>query len=358
MKNIRILFLVLFIWLTPSILLAQSGEPIKIGRGDPTFSAYTHFRYTYTEDDSGGVGTNPLVSPIDTPDTIDWERLRFILYGHLAADLTYRFEYDLTDTELKDAFFKIPRLPFYEASITLGQFKLPLSEAGLVLDTPLQQTIKGPILYEDGPVTIGDRDIGLLLRGDMLDNNAGYAIGIVNGNGINQSDDNDGKDFLFHFKVSPWKKKDRSAFKPIEFAASFMTGSVSEVGTTGSDDRERFGFTMKYQIKETELTVEYIQQILDVDGPEDITTKTWYLQLTRDFKVDFLKRQQLIRGVLCYEQYEPDSTVNNDEINAITFGGIWSINKYSRLMLNYILYDEVKDEIDNNHTLLQLEFKF
>ena len=50
-----------------------------------------------------------------------------------------------------------------------------------------------------------ERDIGVAISGDILDEKITYALGVFNGNGINTSDDNDQKDIIGRVVVSPFK---------------------------------------------------------------------------------------------------------------------------------------------------------
>lgn len=323
-------------------------------RGGHNLAGYGHFRHEYTKEDSG--------MP-DQPDSMGLTRLRLNLSGLLQPDLAYLVEYDFRNSMMTDALIQLKHLPYYDWTLTIGQFKIPFSEAGRNFATPYQELIKGPLIYEARyltSTTISDREIGLMVEGEMLERKGVYVIGIFNGTGINMADDNDHKDLLLHFRVSPWKEERASKFKPLEFGASIIKGAMSETDPAtmpGVDLREKYCYTMKYEIEKTIFTYEQIYQDIGIDGPRDRTAKNWYVQATRDFGMDFFKRRQKVRAIARYEYYDNDSLVEDDEIKCVTLGGNWFVNKYLRLQINYNSFDETAG-IDSEEWLFQLELKF
>jgi len=351
------LFLMVFGCL--SVLWAQSTNPIMIGQSQLEPGGYLHYRYNYTKEGD----TN-----VDNPDTLDILRARLFLDGRITPDVTGRIEYDLRSSTLLDLYVKISHLPYTDWLVTVGQFKTPFSFAGEILGTPLQETVKGPLIYEPltpTPMsTFSDREIGIMAKGEMLNKKAEYTLGIFNGNGINTTDDNDIKDRLIQFRMLPWKDDARSPLKPMMIGASWLLGEVTEYdvvsGTMvsrGINTRERYSYTLRYEIEKTMVTYEYFRQTLDVDGTENINSKAWYVQLSRDEKVDLFNKKQSVRPVFRYEFYDPDNTQDNNEVRMTTYGFNWQINRALRLQVNY---NNVSDDLDTreNETLIQLEIKF
>lgn len=363
MKKIGLVILGGFFFFLPAYAWAQADPYGRSARsflsGQTKFKpgAYLHFRSSYTEDDDKGNDTT------NVPDSFDIIRARLYVDGKIVRDVLGRFEYDFSNDVLLDAYIEMDHFPYADWTIRIGQFKVPLSEAGLALGTPLQETIKGPLIYEGRgisatPVTFSDRETGVLIRGDMAKKQGLYTFGVFNGNGINNPDDNDLKDKFFQFEISPWEKKARSQLKPLRFGAAYMVGEVNEIGTIGVDKRERYAFTAKYKIDQTIITYEYFLQTLDRDKPkEDITTKSWYIQLSQPYKKQFLKKMQKIQLIARYEFYDPDNTKDKDRIKAWTFGANWQVNEAVRLQLNYNIFKE-DIKIDNNEILIQMEVKF
>ncbi len=368
-------FLILFILGLSGLTVFSQYKPdesVTPGRGSRSFTrggnqiaGYGHFRHTYTKADDYTLIENQNTP--DKPDGMGLMRFRLSLYGALQSDLAYRVEYDfhcLSGTQqtsmLTDALIQLKHLPYYDWTMTVGQFKIPFSDAGRVLAGPYQELIKGPLIYEARyltSTTISDREIGVMVEGEMLERKGVYAIGFFNGNGINTTDDNDQKDMLMHFHVSPWKEDRSASLKPIEFGASFMKGMMTETDGIGVDEREKYAYTMKYEVEKVLFTYEYIYQNINIDGPRDRTAKNWYLQATRDFEMDFLKKRQKILLIARQEYYDNDSLVDDDEIKGITLGANWLMNKYLRVQANYISFGATSDA-DSEEWLFQLEIKF
>jgi phosphate-selective porin len=329
-------------------LWPQMTPPIKIGQSDLSPGGYMDFRYTYTEEPK---------DTVSIPDSLDMVRAVFYLDGRVNSDVTARIQYDFTSATLLDMLVRLNHLPYTDWEITVGQFKVPFSVAGENLGTPLQDMIRGPFIYELGATTIPDRETGVMAKGEMLDKKGQYAFGVFNGNGINTPDDNDIKDRLIQFRIFPWKDDVRSPLKPMEFGAAWIVGEVSEPGI-GVDTRDKYAFSVKYAVERLLITYEYFLQTLDVDGPDNINTKSWYLQLMSNESVDWLGgKKQTIQPVARYEFYDGDSTNPDDEVRVSTFGFNWQINNSLRLQVNFNDYNGKAKPCDKE-SLVQLGVKF
>jgi hypothetical protein len=311
-------------------------------------AGYAQLRYSYTEDD-------PNVAA--TPANMELKKLCLNIAGTLQYDIGYRIEYDFKNSQLTDAMMQMKHLPYYDWTVTLGQFKLPFSDAGINLDTPYQDSIRGLMIYESVTPVFHDRDVGIMVEGDMLDKKGVYSIGIFNGEGPNANDTNDQKDFLIHFKVSPWKDENTSSLKPLEFGASFMKGVVSEINATGIDKADRYCYTMKYEIEKVVFTYENLYQNLDIDGTRDMMAKAWYLQAIYDWQLQFFNKMQSIQVFSRYEYYDPDSLTDDDQIHCTTLGTNWLVNNNLKIKINNNIYRETP-KIKNDEVLVQLEIKF
>jgi hypothetical protein len=337
----------LFIGLCTSVW-SQTTPTIKIGQSDLAPGGYLDFRYSYSEE----AKNTPNV-----PESIDFVRAVLFLDGRITADVMGRIQYDMRSSTLLDAYVKLTHLPYTDWEIIVGQFKMPFSVAGEVLATPFQETIRGPLIYEGGITTFSDRETGVMARGDMLDKKGQYILGVFNGNGINTGDDNDSKDRMIQFKVFPWRDDTRSPLKPMEFGAAWIVGQVSEINAIGVDEREKYAFSVKYAIDKLLITYEYFLQTFNVDGPNNINTKSWYLQLSSDEEMNLFNKKQIVRPIARYEFYDPDSTNSQDEVRVVTMGFSWQINNALRLQLNFNDYKAHIKTIEKE-SLVQLEVKF
>ncbi len=64
-----------------------------------------------------------------------------------------------------------------------------------------------------------------------------------------------------------------------------------------------------------------------------------------------------IQPVVKYESYDPNTDLDNDVENVITFGFNYFFNDWTRLQLNY-LYKSEEVEESNDEFLMQLQVKF
>lgn len=336
-KVMYILVVVILFLFIPVIEAAEESPTVKVGQGSLTAGGYTHLRYTYTA--------------YDVPDTLSIVRARLILSGTVVPDVSYRFQYDFSSATngLRDAFVKYSGLPSGIA-VTVGQFKIPISEAGLVWATPANNLITGPIIYEGytyrsseyTTITFKDREIGIVLDGKMFENTIGYAIGVVNGNGINIVDDNNNKDVLGRITLLPSKE--------LTLGIGAMSGG--EASSTYKV-RTRWIGTTKYEIDNFKFIGEYFYQTREKSSGK-LETSNWYLTGSYTFKFN----DQFIEPVLRYQQYVgADTTKSRDRVIVATSGLNFGLNKYTKLQMNY---NYIQDEIgaNDNEVLAQLELKF
>jgi hypothetical protein len=117
-----------------------------------------------------------------------------------------------TVTRLTDVYLQYKVLPDTGAleepklTVTFGQQKLPFGLEGQVSDELKPTVSTAQFLGDSALKNIGHRQIGLVLRGDVwptADYGFGYraplfeyALGVVNGNGENTTDENNRKDFV------------------------------------------------------------------------------------------------------------------------------------------------------------------
>ncbi|MEK6645661.1 MAG: porin [Candidatus Firestonebacteria bacterium] len=335
-KVIYMLIVIVGLFLSISVNAAEEAIAVKVGEGSLTVSGYVHTRYSYTS--------------YDNPDAFAVVRARLILSGSVVPDVSYRFQYDLrlATSGLRDAFIKYSNLPLGMA-ITVGQFKIPISEAGIIWGTAANNLINGPIIYEGylykktgySTITFADRETGIVLDGKMLDNTIGYALGVVNGNGINIADDNNNKDILARVTVAP--------FKELNLGVGAMSGR--EVSATYIA-RKRLIATAKCEIDSFKLVSEYFYQEREKSVGK-LATDNFYITGSYIFKLD----EQFIEPVLRYQQYTADVFNADYKVNVVTPGLNFGLNKYTRLQVNY---NYIQDEIaaNDNEVLVQLELKF
>lgn len=300
-------------------------------RSTLTLHGYLQAYYAWFEQNSGN-------------DTFDIRRAFVTLDGKMSEDVSGRVQIDAAASSdvLRDAYIKYTHFP--HVRIKVGQFKIPFSEDQLTssgnLDT-IQRALSSTKLSTD-------RDIGVMLEGEVLDKKIYYAGGIFNGTGRNISDTNENKDFIGRVLVSPFKG-DENLLEGLSVGGSVQTGKQSLSGTS-EGTRERYGALVKYAYKNLKLQSEYIFQQTEQTDNRNKYADGWYL-------MTLYKLNPKLQGVVKYEQYEPDRDVGKDRESILTLGANWNINKVTKIQANYRIKDEQTEET-NNEFIFQAQVKY
>ena len=162
----------------------------------------------------GGVEWNEATDP---ETTFYLKRARVSLTGNAAKEkIDYRLQVDMAGSpKVCDLYFRYK--PLNQLNLQLGQFKLPFS---------LENELYGPTTFEfieysylttyiarnnakyDGIAATG-RDMGFQLYGGFFARDGfsiiNYNIGVFNGAGINQKDNNSSKDLIARLIIKPIK---------------------------------------------------------------------------------------------------------------------------------------------------------
>jgi phosphate-selective porin len=206
-------------------------------------------------------------------------------------------------------------------SVNLGQFKVPLSIEGLSSNANLDLAERA--LFMSVGNYGGNRDIGIMAAGTYPTYE--YQIGFFNGEGQNTSDANDGKDVGA-----------RLVWKPIpglHLGMSVYNGSKGDTEVT--QDRE--GLETKYEWQQYAIKGEYMK---GTDG--NIDKKGWYLLAS-------YKLNQKWQGVVRYEKWDPDTSVDNSKDEKdLTLGiNYFMDSNHAKLQLNYIKRDIAQGDNSN-----------
>nr|WP_290445847.1 DUF3138 domain-containing protein [Acinetobacter schindleri] len=256
-------------------------------------------------------------------------------------------------------------------NVTLGQQLIPF---GLEAQSPedLRPTITQAIV----PVQLGltGRQNGLIVRGDVkpyVDYGANYraplfeyALGVTNGNGINKTDDNDGKDLLA--RVAYTLPVDyASIFRELKFGASYLKGkaNVKNAGVLLSDNGKRdiLGFDIYYNHAPFGVTYEYIQakteqatvtnEVVDTTAEGHTFTAFYtvgdqfYNSIKSNAKFDDFWPKS-IQGYYRYDNYNPNK--DQDVVNVVG-NGFGEYTKHS-LGLNFFFAQTTKFQLALNNT--------
>src|SRR5689334_14635335 len=134
--------------------------------------------------------------PATGEDRFYLRRARLNATGTFAEQFDFRLEFDLAGTlgsttglraQMTDGYVNWNRYAY--ANVRAGQFKTPFGFEQLYAD-PRLLTIERSLANDR--LTL-NRQLGAQLWGDLLDKHLSYAVGVFNGNGVNNSANDNGK---------------------------------------------------------------------------------------------------------------------------------------------------------------------
>ncbi len=151
-------------------------------------------------------------------DKFDMRRVRLLLAGNITDRFDYKFEYEFqgaASRNLLDAYGDIHLLP--QASFRVGQFKEPFG---------LEQSTKDKDLFfaerSMGFYLTPQRDLGVMAHASLWDERVNYAVGVFNGDGLDDSIGGDVDDLESTVRVtlSPFKGLGQTALKDLQLGGS------------------------------------------------------------------------------------------------------------------------------------------
>ncbi|OAV72971.1 Phosphate-selective porin [Bacteroidales bacterium Barb6] len=306
----------------------------------PSISGLVNGRFQYSD---AGDGSN----------SFDIRRARLDLRGNLSSKFDYRLQTELAGTpKVLDAFLRWKPSSYF--NVQAGQFKYSFSLENPYSPTTLETIDNSTVIsklsgYSDEAKVGGNgRDIGIAFYGGFVKkkgyNLIDYSVGIVNGNGINNTDNNKGKNFTGILTVNP--------IKELALAVSHYNGStgVTKKDADGKDfiddvDRVRTGFGAKYDNKTLLVRGEYITGKTDKKESDGFYVTAAYYVTPK------------VQPVLKYDYYRENTDKDTQQTNYIAGVNYYPI-KNLRLQLNYT-YDTKEDRTkDVNRISAQLLVTF
>lgn len=286
----------------------------------------------------------------DTSPSFICRSARVGLYGKATRDIDYQLMFEAIhgadlDPKLYDAWieYKFSR----NFGLRVGQFKYPFGiEAypGIVYWKFIDPSyVTEAIVREMGRKGAGEesgvyRDIGIEAAGRYQfehDYSATYNIMLMNGNGINTTDNNDHKDIVLHGNLD--------TPSGLKLGVSYFQGkAVSETITEGlSESAFGFDFSWKNEINDRPFMLqgELMTAIYEQRG-RDPEPWGYYLYGTYFFTEE-------IEIGLRYDYYDPDELepgVDNNKRATLLFG--YSFAKDQLIRVNYEIIDNEYEDMD------------
>ena len=333
----------------------ERPEKQKGGLEMPKISGFVQGMYQANLSDEGELNDNAL----------RMRRVRLSVDGNLAKTVSYKIQGDFTRSPmLVDAYIKYK--PCREFAIQLGQFKTPFTIESPINPVNLEIFDYGEAVqqlggYKDvcGVGALG-RDLGLMATGSLfpVEGEEGYkysivdySIGVFNGNGANNLDNNNSKDIVGRLDVHP-------GLKEITLSGSYYYGKYNKddvyYGT-----RNRWAAGAQYNDGKFLLRGEYISgktgQLLTVipEDPNYFYSNGYYGVVGYNFQAG----EQKIMPVLRYEHFTKDTSIVNGGTNWYTAGiNYWPL-KSVNCKLDYSLIQ--KEAGGNSHRVVAMvSYKF
>lgn len=226
------------------------------------------------------------------------------------------------------------------ANVTVGQFKTPYSAEYLVGD-PKTVTVERSLAND--LLALG-RQAGAMVSGTFLDKKLTYGVALVNGNGANNSF-NDNDDFTYVGRLAG-AVLDQQGFK-LTLGANAFQGEDSG-NFTGQ--RTGTGVDAVLTFNRAEIAAEMLRTEFDRATGIDYEARGWMLQGTY-----FLVPNRW-QAVARYETYDPSDVAGADDTELITVGFNYLFKGDDlKLSLNYLIGDPPGSNGHQNRLLARLQ---
>lgn len=272
-------------------------------------------------------------------------------------------------------------------SITFGQQLLPFGQEVQATED-LKPTINNAQFT--GALDLARRQVGLILRGDLFPQvDYGYnyrapvltyALGLVNGNGPNKSDDNNAKDWIARLAYTV-PSDYNSWLRQLTFGASVYKGKQNLFVNNGADlvrvgKKDRYGFDIGYNHHPYGATYEYTE---GRDGGAT-GTKTAYAiaeRKSRAHSATFFYNigEQFVKGYRAqgryddwwpksyqpfyrYDRFDPNTALGSDRIDIQTLGLNVFFAETTKFQVNLNRTSNQTTNKTTNELLAQFQFGF
>lgn len=358
----------------------ERREKQKGGLEMPRISGFVQGMYQANLSDEGELKDN----------TLRMRRVRLSVDGNLSKTVSYKIQGDFTRSPmLVDAFIKYK--PCREFAIQVGQFKTPFTIESPINPVNLEIFDYGEAVqqlggYKDvcGVGALG-RDLGVMATGSLfpVEGEEGYkysivdySIGVFNGNGANNLDNNNRKDIVGRLEVHP-------GLKALTLSGSYYYGMYrnttveDEIAANGvargktvfpNGVRNRWAAGIQYNDDKFVLRGEYISGQTDckIGGLDEqgdalildqiLNSKGYYAVAGYNFAIGKDKSQRLM-PVLRYEHFDQVNSALLENTNWYTVGiNYWPL-KSVNCKLDYSLIQ--KEAGGNSHRVVAMvSYKF
>jgi len=299
-------------------------------------------------------------------------RTRLNATGKYKEDFDFRVELDLTGSlsaatglraQLTDGYLTWTHYGF--ANVRIGQFKTPFGYEQLYGDPRLLTAERS---LANDRLTLS-RQLGVQVAGDFLDKRLSYAVGTFNGNGVNNSG-NDNNKFLWVGRLSglPWKSQSGSwglgvnSFSSEDTALSLPDLNFDSTPATADKDnlftgkRNGFGVDSQIEAGPFSLWVEYLKVRFE---PTNARPSARFDADGGYVQGGLFVVPKKLQVVLKYETFDPNRDISNNDVSTDTVGLNYYIKGHDlKMMLDYLRIDLGGKNPTQNKFLLRAQVIF
>ena len=267
------------------------------------------------------------------------KQARLNIAGAVNEYASYKFQADFTRTDvLLDAAGIIA--PFENFDITAGQFKVPFGTDNLRAD---QNTdfVNRPLITNVSPSI---RDIGVMLTYKLKGNvSAEFNAGSFNGAGFNKAENDKTTDLVFRASVAP--------IKDFNLSANYYSGKAS------GNDISLYNLGADYKFGSLFVDGEYSGRSISAVSSTKSNSFFAYAVYNIPLTDSFLKN--IIPGFR-YESYDPNTSVDKDEIGRMVFGVTLQFAKltFAHFRVNYEKFDYKNGTTNPDKLIFEIQTRF
>lgn len=298
-------------------------QPLNLIIGPSKLTLWGYAQTGYTLKNDAGTKTNAL----------DITRIILMARGELTDQLSFFIMYDAVKSQLHEYYAEYA---FSSAiKLRIGQYKQPFTLESVISPTILNNiNYDNSVLYLAGIATdpcIGNhvgRDAGIMFTGDFLKYKMwklfNYSIGIFNGTGMNQKENNNQKDLIGQLNITP--------IKGLMLSSSFIlgTGHAESDNPYGAfkagENYKRNRWSCGVEVKTHPL---YARSEYLIGNDAGIHSKGYYV----DFEAHLLPKFDLVAD---YDYLKKNNSIADSQTKAYMAGFQYWIYKRCRILTEYV----------------------
>ncbi len=315
---------------------------------------------------------------------------------------TYAMTVTAATFQPTDAYLRYSILPSLSIDqpylyIQLGQQKRPFGVEPQATEDK-QPAINLATFSGPTGLNLSARDIGLQLKGDLFPivdlgynlrtPTIEYALGVFNGTGPNQLENNRSKDFAARINFNA-PVEYNSDFRGLTIGSSFSTGKQDLAvinnpsqfisGGSGKASKVRYGGDISYVASPIGFTAEYAvgrdEQALSAKNAyaTALTTTTqssgytltlfyeWGEQFQKDYRSQSRSDDwwpKTYQPFVRFDHWDPNTAVAGNETTVLTAGFNFFFAQTTKLQLNYTVSDNKLTNLKENDFILQFQYGF